>query len=938
LNWGWLGGARETRSACWIRNSVPAIRKQKRMKENHMGGHEGRKGEWALLLVLLVLILAVLFHRSFSTGQIIFANDGPLGANNANSLAMPSAFVSVWRDLNSVGGYSGSFLLPVTGVLLWFLKPLGFAKLYVPLVFLLLGCSAGLFFRRLRLAPAACIFGGIAAALNSEFFSTACWGIAIPATALSACFLALAAVTGNFQCIPWARLALAGFAVGICVMEAADVGAIFSVFVAAFIAYGTLTVPGSIGKKLGLAVLQVGCVAVFALFMAAQTVTGMIETQIQGVAAAKQDEATKAARWDEATEWSFPKSEVISLVMPGIFGYGISPREGHAEDQYWGRVGQHRTQEEFLKNGKTGPVSGFLRHTGTGFYAGIMVVMVGLWAAAQSFRKQGSVFELAQRKAVWFWLGMFIVSLLLAFGRYAPFYRFFFSLPYASTIRNPIKFMHTLNWALVVMFAYGVHGLVAQYLKSPAQKDGNAPTPKIAWWRRISSFDRKWLIGCAALFVISLITVAIYAQSGKQLVNHLSEVGFPDPATAKAIADQSIEAALLFILRFAVALGAIFVIMGGWFAGSRSRWGAVLLGLVLAGDLASADAPWIKYQNFDRKYASNPIIDLLREKPYEHRVAVLPFAPPREAPMVAQQVALLDGYYRIEWHQILFQYYNIQSLEVVQMSRTPEDLEAYQKAMTPYDPQHTYLITRNWQLSNTRYLLGATALANGVNDLLDPVQKRFRILQTFDVTNKPGIDQTRMYEDLTAVPLTNGPFAVYEFTGALPRAKLFSNWEVNTNDPAVLQELASESFDPLKTVLVASNVPPPSATSTNQDAGNVEFTSYDTKHIVFKAEAKTPAVLLFNDKYDPNWQVTVDGKRAQLLRCNFIMRGVYLTPGTHVVDFRFVISNKPLYFTLAAAALGILLLGLLASGRVNGKSPDAAPSAAAGTPDKSTPG
>jgi hypothetical protein len=314
-------------------------------------------------------------------------------------------------------------------------------------------------------------------------------------------------------------------------MEAADVGAIFSVFVAAYIAYGTLTVPGPIGKKLGLTMLRVGCVAGFALFMAAQSVNGMIETQIKVVAAARQDSATKAARWDEATEWSFPKSEVISLVMPGIFGYGISPREGHADDQYWGRVGQHRTQEEFLKNGKTGPVAGFLRHTGTGFYTGIMVVMVGLWAAAQSLRRRGSVFNFAERKALWFWLGMCVVSLLLAFGRYAPFYRLFYSLPYASTIRNPIKFMHTLNWALIVMFAYGVHGLVAQYLKSPAQKDSNAPTPKIAWWRRTTSFDRKWLIGCASLFVISVIAISINKKYGKQLFNNITEDDFINKRT-----------------------------------------------------------------------------------------------------------------------------------------------------------------------------------------------------------------------------------------------------------------------------------------------------------------------------------------------------------------------------------------------------------------------
>ena len=71
-------------------------------------------------------------------------------------------------------------------------------------------------------------------------------------------------------------------------------------------------------------------------------------------------------------------------------------------------------------------------------------------------------------------------------------------------------------------------------------------------------------------------------------------------------------------------------------------------------------------------------------------------------------------------------------------------------------------------------------------------------------------------------------------------------------------------------------------------------------------------MLLLNDKYDPNWRVTVDGKPAELLRCNFLMRGVYLEPGAHTVTFDFSLPNKPLYVTLAAIGVGVLLCaGLL---------------------------
>ena len=53
------------------------------------------------------------------------------------------------------------------------------------------------------------------------------------------------------------------------------------------------------------------------------------------------------------------------------------------------------------------------------------------------------------------------------------------------------------------------------------------------------------------------------------------------------------------------------------------------------------------------------------------------------------------------------------------------------------------------------------------------------------------------------------------------------------------------------------------------------------------------------------WKATVDDKSVDIQRVNYILRGVYLTPGTHKVEFRF----DPLpfkigkYLTLASFAL-----------------------------------
>src|SRR5206468_965666 len=110
---------------------------------------------------------------------------------------------------------------------------------------------------------------------------------------------------------------------------------------------------------------------------------------------------------------------------------------------------------------------------------------------------------------------------------------------------------------------------------------------------------------------------------------------------------------------------------------------------------------------------------------------------------------------------------------------------------------------------------------------------------------------------------------------ASPRAKLFTQWQVNTNDQATLAALKNPDFDPERTVLLASELPPGagSSTATNQPAGTIEFTRYEPKRIELVADAAAPCVLLLNDRFHPDWTVRVDGRSERLLRCNYIMRG-----------------------------------------------------------------
>jgi hypothetical protein len=903
-----------------------------------------------MIAVLLAIVLCALFYRSFESGMVLFSNDGPLGQVAAHQDLMPSILFGGWQDLNTIGSNFGSTTPNISSLIRLFWEglfsgpfgPLGFLNTYTPLALYIMGLGAWAFFRKLKLSPLASALGALAVMLNTQLFSGACWGVASDQIALGFNFLALALVSANDDepapIIFWIRYALAGLCVGVNVMEAADVGALCSVFVALYILFKSLVENDSpVGVKIGRAVPRIAVVAVLAGFISCQTVFSLIGTQLQGTSLSQSDK-NSLAQWDYATQWSLPKQETLGLFVPGLFGYRMDTPlntvpviQGlYSGGMYWGGMGRDPANDRYFASGgkDSPPDPGYMRFGYGGYYCGILVALLAFWAVAQSFRREKSPFTDVQKKFIWFWSVIIVLSLLLAWGRFAPaFYGFlYYHVPYFSSMRNPAKFLFFIVWGLTVLFAYGVYGLEQRHLSDPA--------PAKADVKDEDQFDQRWLYAGAGLFAVSVIGWFVYASHRAGLIQYLKYRGYGDDPSAKAIASFSISQCGWFLLIFAVALALLAVIINGYLAGKRAKWAAVLLGLFLFFDLGRADLPFIIHWNIKQKYEVgdlNPVVDYLRQQPYEHRVAILSFPAP-------QGLELLNELYGIEWSQHLFPYYDIQSLDIVQMPRMPLDLMAYEQAFVPQSESQAFVYARWWQLTNTRYLLGPAGFVDVMNSQLDPVQQRFKIAQLFNIGLKPGIVQYNGdSSELTAYSDTNGPYALIEFTGALPRAKLYTDWQTNTdaelngfttnnlspvdavmfgeagtNGLITLKKLESPAFDPEKTVLI--DAPPPGSNpppSTSGDAGTVEFESYAPKRIVLDVDAAAPAVLLLNDHYDPNWHVTLDGQPTQLFHANYIMQGIFVPAGKHTVEYNFSMPSKPFYVTVTAIILGLGLCGVM---------------------------
>lgn len=156
---------------------------------------------------------------------------------------------------------------------------------------------------------------------------------------------------------------------------------------------------------------------------------------------------------------------------------------------------------------------------------------------------------------------------------------------------------------------------------------------------------------------------------------------------------------------------------------------------------------------------------------------------------------------------------------------------------------------------------------------------------------------------------------VLENRTVLPKAWLVPSVVVITELQQRLGILANApDFKPEQVALVESPPPLqlesyPSAAFT--PAGKAEVRLYEANLIVVEAETVKNCLLVIGEKYYRWWNAKVDGTSAEIYPVDHVLRGVYLTPGHHKVEFVF----DPLPFkigkwlTLASLAFYAVLLG-----------------------------
>ncbi len=140
----------------------------------------------------------------------------------------------------------------------------------------------------------------------------------------------------------------------------------------------------------------------------------------------------------------------------------------------------------------------------------------------------------------------------------------------------------------------------------------------------------------------------------------------------------------------------------------------------------------------------------------------------------------------------------------------------------------------------------------------------------------------------------------------LPRAWFVNNTELITNNKAIWKKLNDPEFSPAQTAIVEKDIPA-TYTPTECSVTPAEFALHDLK---FNVTTDTTSFLTISEIYYPaGWKAYIDGEETEIFATNYILRGVVVPKGEHVLEIKF--ESKTYLLSLKLSLIGLILAILI---------------------------
>ena len=163
-----------------------------------------------------------------------------------------------------------------------------------------------------------------------------------------------------------------------------------------------------------------------------------------------------------------------------------------------------------------------------------------------------------------------------------------------------------------------------------------------------------------------------------------------------------------------------------------------------------------------------------------------------------------------------------------------------------------------------------------------------------------------------------GGISVYENLRAMPRAWLVPE-VVMAKPEEILQAVKSSTmpdgrkFDPSKIALVEEPSTFKTTAGISDSSARVIYLS--DKSVEMQTNSSSPAFLVLSDVYYPGWKATIDGIPTHIFQTDYLLRGVMVPSGGHIVHFSFRPRSLYIGSGITLATLGIMIVFMIAARR-----------------------
>ena len=152
--------------------------------------------------------------------------------------------------------------------------------------------------------------------------------------------------------------------------------------------------------------------------------------------------------------------------------------------------------------------------------------------------------------------------------------------------------------------------------------------------------------------------------------------------------------------------------------------------------------------------------------------------------------------------------------------------------------------------------------------------------------------------------------------GAFGPAWLVSDIEVVNNNDAEFAALGTVA-DLRTTAIVHEDYANAVAGLTPDGEGQITITQYQPDELVYDFNSSSDQLVVFSEIWygpDLGWEAYIDGQPAELIRTNYLLRGLRVPAGQHEIKLVFEPSSYSLGVTLSLICSLLIILGLVAYG------------------------